>query len=107
MNGHRFVLLVFTSDEGLNDAAVSFAASKEHLCPVTQAEFGVLLQKVGKPKIRIAAFGNTARGNSEAGFIGVPFLDTDGSVKVEENWTRGNTGDQWNGSWKFAFVPAS
>lgn len=110
-NGHKFVVLGFDRESGdptLNDKDVDSARTEEGLRPITRDEFSHFRSLIAtNPTKRIVAFGNTARGSSEAGFAGVPFLDTDGEVKVEENWTRGNAGDLWNGNWEFVFAPAS
>ncbi len=111
-DGHKFVVLGFirkASDPVLNDEGVESVRVEEKLRPVTQDEFGHFHNLIGdKPAKPIAAFGNIARGPSDSGSLsGVPYLDIDGEVKVEENWTRGNTGDQWNGDWEFVFAPAS
>ena len=110
-NGHKFVVLSFdreADDPVLNDKCIETARIEEGLRSVTRDEFNRFRNAVGKkPAKPIAAFGNIARGSSEAGFTGVPFLDTDGEVRVEENWTRGNTGDLWNGDWEFVFAQAS
>ena len=106
----QIVLLNFTREDGdqvLDDAMVRSAATEENLRPVSQEEFEAFRQEIGIPETRIAAFGNSASGPRFTGsFPGVPYLNTDGKAAVEENWTRGNTGDQWNGEWKFAFVPS-
>ena len=107
-SGSKFVVLSFvrgTNDPPLNDETVGLARQREALRPVTQEEFDHFRKFVGEISKPIAAFGNTMRGPSERGeFPGVPYLDTDGEIKVEENWTRGNTGDLWGDNWEFLFV---
>ena len=109
----KFVLLSFTRDKGepvLNDAAIRAAMIDERLRPISKDEFIVFYHEVlggRKPEICIAMFGNTARGPAESGsFAGVPYLNTDGEIEVIQNWTRGNTGDQWDDGWEFLLVPA-
>lgn len=113
-NSPKFVLLSFTAEEGdssLNDETVQMAMTEEQLRPVSKDEFKAFCGEVlkeGKPKTSIAAFGNTVRGPEDSGsFPGVPYLNINGEIGVNENWTRGNTGDLWGDDWEFVFTPAA
>jgi len=105
VNRRRFVLLSFTrgkNDTILDDKAVRSAMSAKHLRPLKEEEFQALAAGIGRPGTPIAAFGNAVRGASEARFAGVPYIDTDGNVRVIENWTRAD--DRWDWEWRFAFA---
>jgi len=108
----KFAVLSFNradDDEALTDAIVQAAKIEEKLRTVTKIEFDAYRRDVlkdGNPDTPLAAFGAKVRGPEDnGGFVGVPYLDVDGEFKVEEDWTRGNKGDQWNGEWEFLFVP--
>ncbi|MEZ4103350.1 MAG: hypothetical protein R3B55_02205 [Candidatus Paceibacterota bacterium] len=108
--GTVLVLLSFTGEKKgsiLKDADLYPIIKDEGLRSVNKSEFESLRLTIRNTTVPIAAFGNEASGNSEARFTGVPFLDTDGKVKVMENWTRGGNGDEWYGQWKFAFARTS
>jgi hypothetical protein len=109
----KFVILSFVVEEsdreGLNDDVVKAAMEEEKLRPVTHKEFWAFIDETlpgkRKPKKCVVAFGNLDRGPSESGsFVGVPYLDTDKHVLVQENWMRGHTGKQWDDDWEFVFV---
>jgi hypothetical protein len=107
-----FILLSFVLEGGdsvLTDEVIKAAQIREKLRPVTQEEFNAYWHEIlhgGKPEIRIAAYGNSALGPSEAGsFVGTPFLNTSGKIGIVENWTRGQRGDEWEGEWRFLFAP--
>jgi len=87
----------------LRDAMVQAAATRERLRPVTRDEFHLFWRTIWTRKFKkpVVAFGNTARGDSEAQFAGVPYIDVDGQIKVIENWTRGMDGDSWSSDWSF------
>lgn len=110
----KFVLLSFTREDGdhaLNDSAVQAAMTEERLRKVSQSEFLIYRREVlkgGKPEARTVAFGNLDRGPADTGgFPGVPCINTDGKVEIDENWTRGNTGDLWDYDCEFLFVPTA
>jgi len=94
--------------KGLNDDIVEKAIERERVRPVTQDQFGIYQHYVleNKPPTKcLVAFGNSGRGPSDrGGFAGVPVLDTDGHVKIIENWTRGGTGHEWDWDNEFLFV---
>ncbi|MBI2633460.1 MAG: hypothetical protein HYW78_03700 [Parcubacteria group bacterium] len=91
----------------LRDNDIQFEILKRWLRPVTKNEWAYFCSSGLMPEVPIVAFGISARGPEDSGgFAGVPYLDTDGNVKVIENWTRGSTGDQWNTEWEFVFLPA-
>lgn len=109
-DGRCFAVLTFlpeNEDEELDDGIVGKAMLEEKLRPVAREEFYIFLEAVerypGKP---IVAFGNTVRGGPDSGgYRGVPFCDSDGDIKIIENWTRGTKGDLWSSDWRFVFLP--
>lgn len=108
----QFVLLRFVQEEGdsvLTDKVIKETQLQHKLRPVTQREFFDYWREIlhrGKPEVRIAAFGNFMRGDPESGgFVGIPFFDTSGCIKLAENWARGQNGDDWAGDWMFLFTP--
>ena len=113
-SAQKFVVLSFErekDDSVLNDGIVRAAMTTERLRPVSKDEFDTYRRDVlngRKPKTCITAFGNTTRGPADSGsFPGVPYLNTNGKIGVIENWSRGNTGDQWSGEWEFLFASAA
>ena len=111
VNNDKQVILKFIREDGdptLDDDFINTVMAKEKLRPVTKSEFEDYCSKVlGKknPKVPLVMFGNIGRGESEAHFAGVMFLDTDGEGGVIENWTRGSTGKQWSGDYEFLLAP--
>lgn len=107
-NGKKFVVATLASGENsvLNDTTVVQFMTDNNLRPVKRDELPEFIAVVEPERTaNIAFFGNKANGPSDSGsFVGVPFLDVNGKLDVEQDWTRGNTGDQWNGEWMFAFV---
>ena len=113
-SAQKFVVLSFERENGdfvLNDRIIKEVMIAERLRPVSEDEFCVYRRDVlgdRKPETCIAAFGNTTRGPADSGsFSGIPYLNTHGEIKVNMNWTRGNTGDQWRDGWEFLFAPVA
>lgn len=109
----KFVLLSFTREKGdpaLDDDFVRTAMIEEKLRKVSRDELWIYIRDVlksGKPETRTVAFGNIARGPAKSGFFpGVPCITTEGNVEIEENWTRGCTGDLWDYACEFLFISA-
>lgn len=114
VNNGKQVVLRFAREKGdptLDDDIIKKTMIDEKLRPVTKTEFEDYCRKVlGKknPKMPIVMFGNYSRGPSDRGsFAGIMYLDTDGDVKVIENWTRGSSGKDWGDGWEFLLASAA
>jgi len=107
--GHNFVVILFIREDPiphLQDAEVAEAMKLEKVQPVSQDDFAFFRASIWLPKMfeqRLAAFGDTVSGPNPGNFSGVPFIDLNGEMKVEENWTRGPGADIWKGDWGFVF----
>lgn len=102
-----FVIVRFPDHNLVTDGDVCQAMENEDLRPVTPEEFQDYRTRYleGRlPERKLAAFGNECPGPSDQGsFPGTPYLDTDGTMKTIQEWTRGSDADQWTGDWGFLF----
>lgn len=113
VNDGKQVVLKFISEDGdpvLDDDFIREVARKENLRAIEQPEFNdYCVNVLGKknPKKVLILFDVYGRDNTESHWPGMMYLDTKGKGGVIADWTRGRTGKEWNGKYRFLFAPVA